>query len=133
MHTYNAIAPILIIYMFKYFVFLDFSAMRVLLSKLTRPWIVDEKKDDGYTALHLASLNNHVEVTCYLIYWFFILWLYGVDFNLNQLFIHRMSLSGGRIVSTCWKGKYGLAKRQSPDSFASRRRKATHSNRYLHY
>jgi E3 ubiquitin-protein ligase mind-bomb len=36
--------------------------MRVLLSKLTRPWIVDEKKDDGYTALHLASLNNHVEV-----------------------------------------------------------------------
>ena len=61
--THNAIAPILIIYMFKYFVFLDFSAMRVLLSKLTRPWIVDEKKDDGYTALHLASLNNHVEVT----------------------------------------------------------------------
>jgi len=24
--------------------------------------MVDEKKDDGYTALHLASLNNHVEV-----------------------------------------------------------------------
>lgn len=39
-----------------------FSAMRVLLSKLPRPWIVDEKKDDGYTALHLAALNNHVEV-----------------------------------------------------------------------
>ena len=38
------------------------SAMRILLSKLPRPWIVDEKKDDGYTALHLASLNNHVEV-----------------------------------------------------------------------
>lgn len=38
------------------------SAMRVLLSKLPRPWIVDEKKDDGYTALHLAALNNHVEV-----------------------------------------------------------------------
>ena len=36
--------------------------MRVLLSKLTRPWVVDEKKDDGYTALHLAALNNHVEV-----------------------------------------------------------------------
>lgn len=30
--------------------------------KLPRPWIVDEKKDDGYTALHLAALNNHVEV-----------------------------------------------------------------------
>ena len=39
-----------------------YSAMRVLLSKLPRPWIVDEKKDDGYTALHLAALNNHVEV-----------------------------------------------------------------------
>uniref|UniRef100_H2YAN6 RING-type E3 ubiquitin transferase n=1 Tax=Ciona savignyi TaxID=51511 RepID=H2YAN6_CIOSA len=37
-------------------------AMRVLLNKLTRPWIVDEKKDDGYTALHLAALNNHLEV-----------------------------------------------------------------------
>lgn len=45
------------------FVFRHFSsAMRVLLSKLPRPWIVDEKKDDGYTALHLAALNNHVEV-----------------------------------------------------------------------
>ena len=39
-----------------------YSAMRILLSKLPRPWIVDEKKDDGYTALHLAALNNHVEV-----------------------------------------------------------------------
>ena len=38
------------------------SAMRVLLSKLSRPWLVDEKKDDGYTALHLAALNSHVEV-----------------------------------------------------------------------
>ncbi|KAK2723321.1 hypothetical protein QYM36_001843 [Artemia franciscana] len=36
--------------------------MRVLLTKLPRPWIVDERKDDGYTALHLAALNNHVEV-----------------------------------------------------------------------
>lgn len=39
-----------------------FSAMKILLAKLPRPWIVDEKKDDGYTALHLAALNNHVEV-----------------------------------------------------------------------
>ncbi|KAL3276771.1 hypothetical protein HHI36_012138 [Cryptolaemus montrouzieri] len=38
------------------------SAMKILLQKLPRPWIVDEKKDDGYTALHLAALNNHVEV-----------------------------------------------------------------------
>ena len=36
--------------------------MRILLTKLARTWIVDEKKDDGYTALHLAALNNHVEV-----------------------------------------------------------------------
>ena len=36
--------------------------MCILLKKLTRPWIVDEKKDDGYTALHLAALNNHLEV-----------------------------------------------------------------------
>ncbi len=40
-----------------------YSAMRILLSKLPRPWIADEKKDDGYTALHLAALNNHVEVS----------------------------------------------------------------------
>jgi ankyrin repeat protein len=33
------------------------------LKKLPRAWIVDEKKDDGYTALHLAALNNHVEVS----------------------------------------------------------------------
>ena len=36
--------------------------MRILLTKLPRPWIANEKKDDGYTALHLAALNNHVEV-----------------------------------------------------------------------
>ncbi|MEE6464274.1 hypothetical protein FKM82_006222 [Ascaphus truei] len=44
------------------------SAMRVLLSKLPRPWIVDEKKDDGYTSLHLAALNNHVEVAELLVH-----------------------------------------------------------------
>ncbi len=38
------------------------SAMKILLTCLPRPWIVDEKKDDSYTALHLAALNNHVEV-----------------------------------------------------------------------
>lgn len=45
-----------------YFNISIFSAMRILLSKLPRSWVVDEKKDDGYTALHLAALNNHVEV-----------------------------------------------------------------------
>lgn len=44
------------------------SAMRILLMKLPRPWIVDEKKDDGYTALHLAALNNHVEVAELLVH-----------------------------------------------------------------
>lgn len=43
------------------------SAMRILLTKLPRPWIVNEKKDDGYSALHLAALNNHVEVAELLI------------------------------------------------------------------
>ncbi|CAG0916950.1 unnamed protein product [Notodromas monacha] len=40
------------------------SAMRILLSQLApnRAWMVDERKDDGYTALHLAALNNHCEV-----------------------------------------------------------------------
>lgn len=47
---------------------LCYSAMRILLSKLPRPWIVDEKKDDGYTALHLAALNNHVEVAELLVH-----------------------------------------------------------------
>ena len=36
--------------------------MRILLGKLPRPWVADEKKDDGYTSLHLSALNNHVEV-----------------------------------------------------------------------
>lgn len=41
--------------------------MRILLQKLPRPWIVDEKKDDGYTALHLAALNNHTMVARMLV------------------------------------------------------------------
>jgi E3 ubiquitin-protein ligase mind-bomb len=36
--------------------------MRILLCKLPRVWLVDEKKEDGYCALHLAALNNHAEV-----------------------------------------------------------------------
>jgi ankyrin repeat protein len=32
----------------------------LILSKIAnRHWLVDEKKDDGFTALHLAALNNH--------------------------------------------------------------------------
>lgn len=44
------------------------SAMKILLSKTNRPWIVEEKKDDGYTALHLACLNNHVEIADLLVH-----------------------------------------------------------------
>ena len=45
-----------------------FSAMRGILDKITnRLWLVNEQKDDGYTALHLSSLNNHVEVAEILI------------------------------------------------------------------
>ncbi|CAG4944475.1 unnamed protein product [Colias eurytheme] len=36
--------------------------MKIMLAKLPRPWIVDDAKDDGYTALHLAALNNHAEI-----------------------------------------------------------------------
>lgn len=43
------------------------SAVRILLQKLPRTWLVDEQKDDGYTALHLAALNNHLEVAELLI------------------------------------------------------------------
>lgn len=32
-----------------------------------RYWIVDEPKDDGYTALHLAALNNHDRVALLLL------------------------------------------------------------------
>ncbi|XP_067936875.1 E3 ubiquitin-protein ligase MIB1-like [Watersipora subatra] len=43
------------------------SAMKIILNKSSKNWVVDEKKDDGYTALHLASLNNHVEVADLLV------------------------------------------------------------------
>ena len=37
-----------------------FSAIELILSKIqNRQWLVDEKKDDGFTALHLAALNDH--------------------------------------------------------------------------
>lgn len=44
------------------------GAMQILLTKTNRPWIVEEKKDDGYTALHLAALNNHVPIAELLVH-----------------------------------------------------------------
>lgn len=44
------------------------GAMKILLTKSNRPWIVEEKKDDGYTALHLAALNNHNEIADLLVH-----------------------------------------------------------------
>ncbi|XP_062507383.1 E3 ubiquitin-protein ligase MIB1-like isoform X2 [Corticium candelabrum] len=38
------------------------SALRIMLSKMPRLWLVNEKKDDGFTSLHLSALNNHIEV-----------------------------------------------------------------------
>ena len=38
----------------------DSSAIELILTKISnRQWLVDEKKDDGFTALHLAALNDH--------------------------------------------------------------------------
>ena len=34
---------------------------------MQRSWMADDKKDDGYTALHLSALNNHLEVAELLI------------------------------------------------------------------
>lgn len=42
--------------------------MWILLVMSPRRWVVDEPKDDGYTALHLAALNNHVAVAKLLIH-----------------------------------------------------------------
>lgn len=30
--------------------------------RIQREWLVDEKKDDGFSALHLACLNNYKEI-----------------------------------------------------------------------
>lgn len=48
--------------------FMFSSAMWMLLVMSPRRWVVDEPKDDGYTALHLAALNNHFSVAKLLIH-----------------------------------------------------------------
>lgn len=66
--------------------------MRVLLSKLPRPWIVDEKKDDGYTALHLAALNNHVEVAELLVH----------QVSSCNMHMHTLHYSKGPLLKTLY-------------------------------
>lgn len=39
----------------------------MLLENLPHRWRVDDQKDDGYTPLHLAALNNHLQVAQLLI------------------------------------------------------------------
>ena len=58
------------------------GAVRLLLPYLIPGCSVNEAKDDGFTALHLASLNNHLEVSQALIQ------------NVRQL----AQLSGRRII-----------------------------------
>jgi E3 ubiquitin-protein ligase mind-bomb len=51
-------------------IFFFFSATKLILKKLIEQqklWLINERKDDGFTALHLACLNNHYEVAKLLI------------------------------------------------------------------
>ena len=71
--------------------------MRILLTKLPRPWIVNEKKDDGYTALHLAALNNHVEVAELLVKQ-----VRSVYISWFKIFLNLLTLS----FRNCWSPQY---------------------------
>ena len=41
--------------------------MLAKINEQQKSWLIDEKKDDGFTPLHLACLNNHVDVAKLLI------------------------------------------------------------------
>ena len=45
----------------------NMGAIRLILANFPLSSSIDEQKDDGFTALHLASLNNHIEVAQALI------------------------------------------------------------------
>ena len=49
------------LYLLYYFALFS-SAVGAILSTELDPFTVDERKDDGFTALHLAALNDHLEV-----------------------------------------------------------------------
>ena len=41
----------------------NIGALRLLLPRLPAMCTVNDQKDDGFTALHLAALNNHLEAS----------------------------------------------------------------------
>ena len=43
------------------------GALRVMLQHMPAGYSINEPKEDGFTALHLAALNNHLEVAQALI------------------------------------------------------------------
>lgn len=45
----------------------NMGAIRLILANFPVSSSINEPKDDGFTALHLASLNNHIEVAQALI------------------------------------------------------------------
>ncbi len=47
-----------------------FRSMELIINRLVKQdkkWLVDEKKEDGFSALHLACLNNYYEIAKCLI------------------------------------------------------------------
>ena len=49
-------------YYYYYYCRGNLGAVRLMLQYLPPTCTVDIPKDDGFTALHLATLNNHLEV-----------------------------------------------------------------------
>ena len=45
----------------------NLGGVRLLLQFLPNSYSIDQPKEDGYTSLHLAALNNHLEVAKLLI------------------------------------------------------------------
>ena len=53
----------------KFIIYLN-SSTKLLIDHLTtidKLWLVNEKKDDGFTALHLACLNNYFDIVRLLV------------------------------------------------------------------
>ena len=47
---------------------LSFSIIKALVATRPPPHVINEKKDDGFTALHLAVVNEYLEVVELLIH-----------------------------------------------------------------